>query len=829
VLFGGLVAIGCGHEGEVESVNANLVSPAGTTGSIASSIDGASPPVFSVISHGGKCLDFSLVRRENNVPKLAHANACAGTIDQQITVFEVDSKHHVLLRVNGQAVTVVPGTLPAPSPFPVPLPDMKLELQPELSPGSPDAWKQTFALDGDSIMLASDRTRVIKIQNNRGANRSPVVLGYRELADAEFWTFASNDGMNRKPTSGFVRVPEEKSLIPAVTEAGWGSVIEISPTVSINVPADFVLFLNSGVTIRGGRRNGIPGATIFKNYRQEPVNGHWEPRGADLFNIQSDGRGTITDVRVTGLRIQGPSDTSTGELCVGEWPLRYCFNSNPEMRAIRMINTGARINIDHNEVFNWPVAGVSVTDGRTFPSKQSECLITAGVRASNVTIARNFIHHSRRRSLGYGVSVGGGAFPLIQGNTFSSNRHAIGANPIGGTGYRAIENISLNADPPEQYDLIFGQTYTHDFDMHGTGDNGMGGFGGDFIEVARNLFLGSEWGRDGFDLRGDPCVRPDVHHNVSVKEADDAFVCSQAIIQSAEACMNVHDNIYETNPTKKLGVGDFDRDGTEDLFMATGAAWFYAPHGRAEWRFLAAQTDTIDNLRFGDFDADGRTDVFTQQGRDWLVSWGGASAWQKINESAPALADLRVGYFDSEPRADVFFSDGQRWWISTAGIGPLTAGHVSNLRAKDLGFGDFNGDGMTDVVGVVDGFWKVSLSAKQGWDAWVLRPALTTTMAGLVIADFNGGGVADIATYTVSAAPSTSQYRLEWKVSWSGKKAWEPLKSFLGGPAIGVGRFNAAAGADILYWQGFTDKSNHIHVVPQGSGAPARHSLHQMR
>jgi hypothetical protein len=32
------------------------------------------------------------------------------------------------------------------------------------------------------------------------------------------------------------------------------------------------------------------------------------------------------------------------------------------------------------------------------------------------------------------------------------------------------------------------------------------------------------------------------------------------------------------------------------LFLATGAAWYYAPMGKAEWRYLNAQTDGISDL-----------------------------------------------------------------------------------------------------------------------------------------------------------------------------------------------------------------------------------------
>ena len=87
------------------------------------------------------------------------------------------------------------------------------------------------------------------------------------------------------------------------------------------------------------------------------------------------------------------------------------------------------------------------------------------------------------------------------------------------------------------------------------------------------------------------------------------------------------------NPTLAFLVGDFDGDGKDDLFMATGSGWYYSPAGNAEWRFLSAKTETLGSVLLGDFDGDGRTDVFTQIGDKWLVSWGGRSDWQLLSEN----------------------------------------------------------------------------------------------------------------------------------------------------------------------------------------------------
>src|SRR5262249_18268905 len=152
---------------------------------------------------------------------------------------------------------------------------------------------QVFALDGDSILLASNRNLVAQALNNRGANGTPVGVAPRNLADAEFWDFAAVDGSGRDPTSGFIRASTVSALLNAITQvnqvardnngAAWGSVIEIAdPGVPIELSynasvfcapsAPYVcsydathdrfnvhnLLIPTGVTVRGDRRKTLP-------------------------------------------------------------------------------------------------------------------------------------------------------------------------------------------------------------------------------------------------------------------------------------------------------------------------------------------------------------------------------------------------------------------------------------------------------------------------------------------------------------------------------------------------------------------------------------------
>jgi hypothetical protein len=72
--------------------------------------------------------------------------------------------------------------------------------------GSEVNGNHLFSLDGDSIILVSDRSMVAKVQNGRGAIGSPVVLGSRQLGDNEFWDFLATEHSAIDPTSGLVRI-----------------------------------------------------------------------------------------------------------------------------------------------------------------------------------------------------------------------------------------------------------------------------------------------------------------------------------------------------------------------------------------------------------------------------------------------------------------------------------------------------------------------------------------------------------------------------------------------------------------------------------------------
>jgi len=486
----------------------------------------------------------------------------------------------------------------------------------------------------------------------------------------------------------------------------------------------------------------------------------------------------------------------------------------------------------------------------------------------NIHVARNFLHHNLRNDGGYGASVRGRAF--IEKNTFVYNRHDISADAEPHNEYRASNNLVLSSSGLYQFGPL--NIRLQDFDMHGT-DNKVycvpfdikclsgiyfGGAAGFYVEIDGNTFLSTDGNNDfgNYLLRGQPAHDSDYLHNVSLRSKSNSVQWSNCvpftICFGTGFPINISsDNQFAdssppyTDPTTRfgpasLGVGDFDGDGDDDLFLATGVAWFFSPAGKTEWRFLNAAPQTIDQLLFGDFDGDGRTDVVTVQNGQLVVSWGGISAFELLNPNplpCASISDMAVGDFDGDGSPDIFCADGMYWWISFGGSTPFVKIQASKLHGADLRFGDFNNDRTTDVFSVQSSGWQVSYSPKStpgtwfsGWQPLPGAP-LTTSVAGLVVADFNGDGFADVLASSADG----------WQISYGGLQPWTtdvPQPPF-GGPAFpsvaGVGHFTGQRQADVLVWDNtlynvqVTGLTKDLLLSPAGASLATPYSTQDMR
>jgi hypothetical protein len=229
-------------------------------------------------------------------------------------------------------------------------------------------------------------------------------------------------------------------------------------------------------------------------------------------------------------------------------------------------------------------------------------------------------------------------------------------------------------------------------------------------------------------------------------------------------------------------------------------------------------------LKFGDFDGDGRTDVLGKNGADLVVSWGGVSDWEKVNEIDAPMSDLAVGDFDASGQADIFHGDGARWYVAYDN-GPFVITQTSGFRVKDLRFGDFNADQRTDVFGVVSNAWRVSYSATSSWQ--FLRAKLTDDVASLVVADYDGDAIADVATFSVQPSNAVGLVPVvyRWRVSRNGTGGWSVLQKPSILPPAAIGRFVPHdPKAHLLVW----DENTWWRVTLDESATP-RHARQQMR
>jgi len=304
--------------------------------------------------------------------------------------------------------------------------------------------------------------------------------------------------------------------------------------------------------------------------------------------------------------------------------------------------------------------------------------------------------------------------------------------------------------------------------------------------------------------------------------------------------------LQQKRPTHPNGVGDFDGDGVDDVFLATGAAWYYSPRGKAEWRYLAGgRTDRIESLLFGDFDGDGRTDVVGKNGNDLMVSWGGISAWERLNTTSAPISDLAIGDFNDDGFADILWADGTtaNWYRSSAGSGPFLLANTSSRRVSELRFGHFSicgGGHETDVFGMNGGRWSVSCGAISPWAS--LLVSLTNSIDNsLFVADFDGNGYAGVARATPPINLVNGVIGWMWQLSPDGTQDWSSHQNYVTSTSacnltfpdvwnagvVGIGRFDETKKSDILLWG--DAYHNNFCIVPGGTGSAQRQSRQDMR
>lgn len=525
--------------------------------------------------------------------------------------------------------------------------------------------------------------------------------------------------------------------------------------------------------ICGGRTPSYPGPRLYTT-----------THGSPLFSLScaKGYPGGDGGVRLTGFRLQGP-----------DWAEDVDGNDRLEIGVL--IDSCTGVEISNMELSGWAGAAVRILN------MEREQTGPEAVRLHD-----NFIHHNQHlHGWGYGVDVSYGGWAFIEHNVFDFNRHAITHGMIGSGfqhqgGYTAIENLVLKGgglndtcDGP----ICVRPHTVQQFDVHGDGNcpsfiSSLWNCGqsGKQYQVLRNAFQFTA--ARAFDLRGTPLVGAFINNNVFAhRSVSDAVGTEPWGIGG----LYVGANTSNVDTFGKYGVCDFNRDGQDDLFLATGTTWWYMSRAKQHWVYLNSMPEMRDQLAFGDFEGTGHCDVFTVRGNQWLISRDGSSPWQSLGRFAVPFDQLRFGHFTGSKRMEIFrrAPDGS-WWLISPGVFGWRRLAGSSLPLSQLHFGTFNGHGITDVVANVNGHWSVSWGGQTAWQPLNLR--MSDSLDNVLIADLNGTGKDDIVRYVFQPISS-----VEWQVSVGGRTPWQPLAQtsiqYAAGGAF-LGHFDDSKGAQIL-------------------------------
>ena len=222
-----------------------------------------------------------------------------------------------------------------------------------------------------------------------------------------------------------------------------------------------------------------------------------------------------------------------------------------------------------------------------------------------------------------------------------------------------------------------------------------------------------------------------------------------------------------------IATADFDNDGIPDLILANVTNELTILHGNGDGSFTSIddegeQFDHQTTVATGDFNGDGKTDlVLGRQNTVQLLLGNGDGTFQDGgNGRAPALTistapvlpnSIAVADVNGDGKQDIVIADqgdagtpGELLVLVGNGDGTFTAAPSSAVgnRPDGVVVADFNGDGIPDIAtsNIADNTVTVSLGNGNG--SFTAISTLTTgpVPTSISVADFNGDGTPDLVT-----------------------------------------------------------------------------------
>ncbi|BBM03773.1 right-handed parallel beta-helix repeat-containing protein [Microbulbifer sp. GL-2] len=526
-----------------------------------------------------------------------------------------------------------------------------------------------------------------------------------------------------------------EEFINTISSAVAGDVIYIDDDAIIDLTGRATINIPKNITICSGRgREGSLGGKITKAH-----SGSHDV----MFNAVGEG------ITITGLRLDGQDPEIRGDLeSTYDEPLisgiYICDNQ---------ITAQNPVVVSNNEITGFSYYGVATERG-----------YNNGLGELSVIIKNNYIHHNRRKGLGYGVMVDGDSSVLVEANYFDFNRHDIAGTGDPGQTYEA------------RYNLVGSGGSSHNFDMHR--QNGGDGYtnGGDLIRIHHNSFSLTSY--PNVVIRGVPDTGASISYNSFPK------ISSESAVQY-------------------YGSGRFDVSNN----LENTREWMISESASKDWRMINTSRIGKENLRYGDFVGDEKIDVFTSFQGQWYVSDAGIKPWQPLAQSEYAITDLRFADLIGDEKTDVFLVKNGQWFVSESGVKTWVSIASSNYSLDDLVFANVIGDAKDDVIYMSGSEWFAS---DGGQSAWIFLGKSTVRPNDILVTDIIGASNDDffIATgYEWFASEGTPNWQSlttsqslvgqlnvgdvvgdekgdilisengKWLVSESGVGSWQPIGS----------------------------------------------------
>lgn len=257
--------------------------------------------------------------------------------------------------------------------------------------------------------------------------------------------------------------------------------------------------------------------------------------------------------------------------------------------------------------------------------------------------------------------------------------------------------------------------------------------------------------------------------------------------------------------SEDIALGDLDRDGDLDLFLAhrddASSVWFNDGAGHFTTNGLDLGTDFVINVTLGDVDGDSDLDALLtgiQQNELWRNDGqGGFRDGGALFVGSPTIRAVALGDLDGDGDLDAItatmcdsfdpnqlcdYATHRLWWNDGAGTFLPTTHTLGYGTVADLALGDLDKDGDLDALLVSE------QSVKPG-TAWTNRGhgvfTATQTLAGLVAANVALGDLDDDGDLDALAATQSSTAASVWRNQGNGQLTPGQMLGKLGPVEIG--------------------------------------------